>query len=705
MTWTAVLLATLVLAAGGAFTYWRSALNAGSSTDDQVFHSIEWRAKLYVRKATGGVPELTWSELWHMTRVRGGFGLGEMIKDGQGLEGSVVNPYVTDTDLAAGAVLFKSRCAGCHAEKGTGWHGPALNRPGLVHGDSDLSVYRIVRDGIPGTPMVPAPMTQLERWQVVAYVRSLQQASVERREREIRQETASQIEVDAERLRAAGTRTDEWITYSGSLDGRRYSRLAEITPRNVARMRARWVRQLNGDERVIEATPLVVDGVMFVTEPPASVIALNASTGEQVWSFTREVRRDLRLCCGRVNRGLAVFGHSVYLAALDGYLISLDANTGRMIWQTKVAESSEGYTLTGAPLVANGAVVVGVAGGEFAIRGFLAAYDPASGKQLWKFFTVPGPGDTGHETWHNDAWRTGGGPTWNTGSYDSQLDLVYWGVGNPSPVFSGDSRPGENLFTNSVIALHARSGTLAWHFQFNPHDEHDWDATQTPVLAELSIDGRQRKVICWPHRNGFYYVLDRTTGEFLVGTPFVRQDWASGLDARGQPILVAPAQVSTGGRLIHPGVAGATNWQNPAFDEQKGLVFVNAIEGGSVFTKSPVSKRGDSGALLASSGAPVAPVTSVLRALDAATGRLKWEHYAKRGEGAFPTYSGLLATRGGLVFGASAGNLYALDSETGDELWRVFLGGDTYAPPITFTVDGRQVVAICAGRAVFVFNL
>ena len=237
----------------------------------------------------------------------------------------------------------------------------------------------------------------------------------------------------------------------------------------------------------IEATPLVVNGVIFTTEPPSSVVALDAKSGNVIWRYSRNLPSDLPVCCGRVNRGLAVLGGSLFWETLDGYLFALDANTGKVMWQTQVADPSDGYTLTGAPLIANRLVVVGVAGGEFGIRGFLAAYDPETGKQVWKFMTIPGPGEPGHETWENDAWRTGGGPTWNTGSYDPSLDLLYWGVGNPAPDFSGDVRPGDNLFTNSVIALHASSGKLAWHFQFTPHDEHDWDSAQNPILADLLI--------------------------------------------------------------------------------------------------------------------------------------------------------------------------------------------------------------------------
>jgi alcohol dehydrogenase (cytochrome c) len=361
--------------------------------------------------------------------------------------------------------------------------------------------------------------------------------------------------------------------------------------------------------------------------------------------------------------------------------------------------------MTGAPLVVNDSIVVGVAGGEFAIRGFLAAYDAATGAQRWRFSTIPGPGEPGHETWENEAWRTGGGSTWITGSYDKALDLVFWGVGNPAPDFAGDVRPGDNLFTSSVIALNATTGKLAWHFQFTPHDEHDWDSTQTPILADLVVDGVMRRAICWPNRNGFYYVLDRVTGEFLVGTPFVELNWAKGLDAKGRPIPAEQGSLSSVGRLTRPGLAGGTNWQNAAFDHATTRLFVHATEGASVFTKSAHATRGPSGVYVGSAGSATEPPQPVVRALDAATGAKVWETFSPPLNEAPFSYSGLLATGGGLVFGASGGSLFALDANDGKQVWRVFLGGDTRAAPISFTLDGHQVIAVWVGRALFLLGL
>ena len=674
-----------------------------------TWKQVSWRAKLFAEKAVGHVPDLSWRELWLMTHARGGFGLEGFVNQGYSLEGSVMNPYVTDADHHSGTQIFLSaHCVACHGKDGAGGYAPALNRSAYHHGDSDLAVYKIIRDGIPGTGMPRVAMSPLERWQVVGYLRTLQSAGSKRSTEQL---SPAEIQVSSEQIRSAESRPDQWLTYSGSLDGHRHTTLSEITPENVSRLRIRWIHQFDSTESArYESTPIVADGVIFTTEPPANVIALDAATGVVRWRFSRTMPDKLPVCCSRTNRGLALLGNTLFLGSLDCYLIAINATTGSVMWQTEVCRPSEGFTMTGAPLIVNDSVIVGVAGGEYGIRGFLAAYDSKTGQQRWKFNTVPGPGEFGHDTWKNDAWRTGGGPTWITGSYDPSLDLIYWGVGNPAPGLQGDVRSGDNLFTDSMLALHASSGKLAWYFQFTPHDEHDFDATQTPILADIPIKGVLRRVLCVANRNGFYYVLDRTTGEFLVGVPFVEQNWAKGLDSKGRPIPAADAESSPSGRITRPGVGGGVNWQNTAFEPKTGLLFVPATEGASVFTKSPNPTRGDFGFYPGSSGGNyVVPEERVVRALDAATGEKKWERWERSlpngMKSLYPGYSGLLATSGGLVFGEAGGFAFAIDSATGRELWRVSLGGDTYAPPISFTVDGHQVILVSAGRALFLFGL
>ena len=699
----AAVVGVIVLGVTVGATLMLKSLTSPASSD-----SVAWRARLFARKAEGDLPDLSWRELWFMTHARGGFGLEGFVRQAFSLEGTIANPYTTSGDNQRGTQLFRERCAVCHGNNGTGGHAPTLNRSRLDHGDSDFTIYKIVRDGIPRTGMAAIAMSPLERWQIVGYLRTLRLAASRQNTEQL---APIDIRVSREQIRTAGSRPDEWLTYSGSLDGRRYTPLTEITPENVSRLQLRWIRQFDTTESRSESTPIVVGGVIFTTEPtPSNVVTLDAKSGDVRWRYQRSLPDKLPACCGRVNRGLAILGNALFLGSLEGYLVAINATNGNLIWQTEVASPSDGFTMTGAPLVVNGSVVVGVAGGEYGIRGFLAAYDAETGRQQWKFNTIPGPGEPGHETWKNDAWRTGGGPTWVTGSYDPSLDLIYWGVGNPAPGLQGDDRPGDNLFTDSMIALHASSGRLAWYFQFTPHDEYDRDATQTPILTDIPINGVLRRALCVANRNGFYYVLDRATGEFLVGVPFVEQNWAKGLDSAGRPILSSDARTLPSGRLVKPGVAGGTNWQNAAFDPNSSSIFVAATEGASVFTKSPNPRRGELGFYPGSEGGDYKePEERVVRALDVATGAKRWERWERslpNWKKSFANgYGGLLATGGGLVFGAAGGFAFAIDSATGRELWRVYLGGDTLAAPISFTVDGHQMILVSAGRALFAFGL
>ena len=659
---------------------------------------LSWRVEIYMKKARGEIPGLSWTELLKATMRQGGFSLKQAIDLGQSVDAALVNPYTSHEDREAGGHLFREHCTRCHGPDGRGALGPPLGRFGYKNGDSDLAIYRVLTDGVTGTAMEPTQLPFVERWQVVEYLRTLQlQSDVADDEKR-----PLDIQVSGEQIRRASP--GEWLSYSGSLNGWRYSSLSAVTPANVSQLRVRWVHQSNTSELKFESTPLVVGDTIFVTEPPTIVIALDAKTGKVVWRYERPIPNDLPICCGKANRGLAILGNSLFFGSLDGYLVAINANTGNVTWQTQVASPSDGFSLTGAPLVVNSSVVIGVSGGEFGIRGFLAAYDAATGQRQWKFDTIPGPGEAGHETWQSESWKSGGGATWTAGSYDPSLDLLYWGVANPAPAFVGEVRSGDNLFTNSVVALHASSGKLAWYFQFTPHDEHDWDSAQTPILADLFVKGLERKVICWPNRNGFYYVLDRVTGQFLEATPFVEINWAQGLTPQGRPILADANTLSSGGRVTKPGVLGATNWQPAAFDPTQGLIFVHATEGESVFTKSAPDRigRGENG-LFAGSGGSMLRLTTVVRALDAATGVKRWEYQRSGGNGS--DVGGMLATAGGLVFGTSGGSLFALDAATGKELWYVSLGGATYAPPISFSSEGKQVIALWAGRAMFLFGL
>ena len=701
------LIAVLLIGAiGAAFFYGRtvsdnSTENIGNASNVKSWNPVLCRAQLYLQKAKFELSEVSWSELWGLTRPGRGFDC----TDGGGLVASVrFSASASEDDRKAGARIFRERCSTCHGADGSGGpFAPSLARSQYNHGDSDLAIYQVLRDGVPGTGMQSAGLTLLERLQVISHLRALQvQQSEERKPQAAR----LAIQVSNQRLLAAGASADEWLMYSGSYNGWRHAPTAEVTPTNVAQLSMRWDKQFDIDDSNIEATPLVIDGTIFTTTDPGHVFALDAKTGATIWEYRRPIPSSLRIEF-RVNRGLAAQGGTLFFGSLDGYLVAINANDGKVVWQTLVASPSDSFSITGAPLVVNRSVVVGVAGGEFGVRGFLAAYDVSTGQQQWKFNTIPGPGEAGHETWENDAWQSGGGATWITGSYDPSTDLLYWGVGNPSPDFSGDVRPGDDLFTDSVIALHAATGKLAWYFQFTPHDEEDRDSGQTPILADLLIKGVARKTICWPNRNGFYYVLDRMTGEFLAGTPFVEVSWAKGLTSTGRPILSDVGQVSAGGRRISPGIDGGTNWQNPAFDPELETVFIPATESSSVFTKLAANRvtRAENGYLVGSGSSQTEPPTRKVVALDAATGARKWEYLAPSGAASSNAMSGLLSTDGGLVFGASGGVAFALDAGTGREVWRLPLGGNTKSAPISFKVDGRQVVLVAAGRSLFEFGL
>ena len=702
-TLTAVILIGTI---GASALYWhlgsgKSIVNLGGASSENIWNAVSCRAGLYLQRAKGEASGVSWTELWGLTLPGRGF----HCTAGSSLEASIqYSSIASEDDRKAGARIFRERCTGCHGTDGSGGpFAPSLTRSQYNHGDSDLAVYKVLRDGIPGTAMQSASLTLLERLQVTSHLKALQNQISEDRKPET---SRLAIQVTNERLLAAGTNPEEWLMYSGSYNGWRHTTLGEITPANVAQLSMRWVKQFDINDPNIEATPLVIDGTIFTVADPGHVLALNAKSGAIIWEYERPIPPSLPIEFP-VNRGLAVQGSTLLFGSLDGYLVAINANDGKVIWQTLVAKPSEGYSITGAPLVVNRSVVVGIAGGEFGVRGFLAAYDVSTGQQQWRFNTIPGPGEVGHETWENDAWQSGGGATWVTGSYDPSTDLLYWGVGNPAPAFSGDVRPGDNLFTASVIALHASTGKLAWYFQFTPHDEHDRDAAQTPVIADLLIKGVVRKAICWPNKNGFYYVLDRVTGEFLAGVQLVEVDWAKGLDPTGRPILAVDSKVSPEGRSTRPGTAGGTNWQNPAFDQNRGSIFIPATESNSVFTKLPPNRvtRVENRLFVGSGWNQVGPVTRKVLALDAATGAQKWEYHAPSSTDSSNEITGLLSTDGGLVFGASGGVFFALDADTGREVWRRSLGGNTRSAPISFTVDGRQVVIMAAGRALFEFGL
>ena len=505
-----------------------------------------------------------------------------------------------------------------------------------------------------------------------------------------------------ERLVNAATEPHNWLMYGGTFDSQRYSGLDQVHSRNVGQLELKWAHQLSAIDRA-ETTPLVVDGVMFVTEAPSNVVALDAASGRSYWRYEHELPDDLRICCGRNNRGVAILDETLYMSTLDAHLVAIDARTGNLVWNREVADHRGGYSKTAAPLVVKDQVVTGIAGGEFGIRGFLDSYQAETGDRMWRTYTIPGPDHPDNRSWSGDSWRPGGSPTWITGSYDPDLNLVYWGTGNPGPDYNGDVRLGDNLYADSALALDGDTGEMAWYFQFTPHDVHDWDAIQVPILADLDVAGERRKVMMWANRNAFYYTIDRETGEYLVGKPFARQTWAEGLDANGRPIRAPDMFPSVDGTVVSPPAAGGTNWMSPAYSPRTGLFYVMAYDGeAEFFIRDEEYVEGDR---FIGGGQtrplPVDEYTSAVRAIDPRTGDRRWEYRVQP-----QTWAGLLTTAGDLVFGGSVdGYFYALDAVSGRELWHMSVGAQVRAGPMTYAVDGEQFVTIAAGNVIYTFGL
>ena len=513
-------------------------------------------------------------------------------------------------------------------------------------------------------------------------------------------------QVTFDRLRRADAEPGSWLTYSGSYAAWRYTELDEITPANVASLRVAWVHQSRAAATpgYMETTPLVDGGVLYLSEPPNStVVAVDARTGNPLWTWRRDLPADFRaLGFPPTNRGVALLGDKVFVGTVDAWLFALDAATGAVRWSVEVADNRTGHSITAAPLALDGKVIVGISGGEAGIRGFLDAYDAETGARLWRFWTIPAPGEPGNDTWGGSSWEHGAGATWLTGSYDPDLDLLYWGIGNPGPDWNGDVRPGDNLYTCSVVALEPATGKLRWHFQFTPHDVHDWDANQIQVLFDREIGGRTRRLLATANRNAFYYLLDRETGEFVLAREYAKQTWADGIAPDGRPMVRPGTEPSEEGTLVWPSLQGATNWFSPSYSPKTGLFFVAVREMGAYYYKGEAEY--EPGAYYTGGGERALDgdqAKGFIRALDASTGETRWDFDLRT-----PPWSGVMATAGGLVFGGTQeGNVFALDAATGAPLWSFQTGGAVRTNPMAFLIDGRQHVAMAGGNALFVFAL
>src|SRR5689334_16424666 len=532
------------------------------------------------------------------------------------------------------------------------------------------------------------------------------------------------LPVTYQRLLKADQEPANWLTYSGNYRGWRFSPLDQITSQNAGNLQVKWLFQGRSQNK-FETTPLVVNGIMYLTRPENDVFALDAATGRVLWTYNHRNPERTYNCCGNVNRGLAVLDNRLFMNTLDMHVIALDAKSGRELWKTEIFDytASGGYAATGAPMAIKDKVIVGMAGGEHSISGFLDAYDAATGRHLWRFHTIPQPGEANFGTWAGDSWKMGGVATWNSGAFDPETNTVFWGTSNPWPDYNRDFREGDNLYSCSVLALDLDTGKLKWHYQFTPHDTHDWDATQIPVLLDAPYRGQPRKLMAWAARNGFFYLLDRNTGEFLLAKNFVRQTWAKGFDDKGRPeVIPGTDPTPEGNDKVFPGVDGGANWMSHSYSPLTRLLYVFARDERRMFTKTVIRHAtggegnapagtgifGAGGNLPAAMGggrsrARFAPEESwgKVAAIDPLSGDIRWEHKVIS-----PPWGGVMSTAGNLVFGGTQeGVVFALDARSGERLWH-FAGNDrVYASPISFLAGGKQYVSLAVGDVLVTFGL
>ncbi len=673
------------------------ALLAALSLSDQ----LTWRSQVLMLKARGDLDFISWSETLRWMLPSSPVYLSNLIT-GRNPHVALTNTrYVSPADIERGEALFRQSCSGCHGGGGEGVNAPALNAPARFR--SDWALYRTIQEGIPGTSMPPHDLPDPAIWQMISYLATLAPA-----EEVTAMDTGVGIApASFARIAARTEEMHNWLSYSGGYDGTRFSKLGDLTVDNVGGLGLKWAYQSDTRYNKFQANPIVVDGVMFVSEPHGQVVALDAVTGAVLWSFSKTIPDGLVLCCGVMNRGVAVLDHTVFVTTIDAHLLALDMRTGRLKWETEVADHRVGYSISAAPLAIDGRVITGVAGGETGIRGFVAAYAPATGELVWRFDTVPASGEPGSETWSNDQWQIGGAATWMTGSYDPELDLVYWGTSHTVHEIDAGVSTGDKYYGSSILALRGATGERVWHFQATPDDIHGFDAAQVPVLVEVELDGKARRLLLNANRNGYLYALDRVSGEFLFANAFARQSWSLGLDEDGRPTVNPAARPTRGGTLAWPNSVGATNWWPPSFNTTTGLLCVPVVDGPSVYYAQDARYT---------PGRPFVAVVGrqsfneaaqrFIRCLNSTDGSLVWEKpLAAASERTGLIMSGLLTTAGGLLFAGDGSDFLALDATTGDELWRLNTGGGVLAPPVTYRSGGQQYVVVASGRALLAFGL
>jgi alcohol dehydrogenase (cytochrome c) len=595
---------------------------------------------------------------------------------------------------AAGQTIFNERCANCHGATAEGRSAPDLTNPRWHAEHTDAQIEAIIRDGVPNTAM-PAFASSVDAAGRRALVQFLRDASA----KAIQPSTsgvAPVITVSPDRLLHAADNPGNWLMYAGDYGQRRFTSLSAINRSTVQNLVPVWSFQ-TGVPDGLTGMPLAIDGVIYLTTAWDHAFAIDARTGTELWHYQRTLPppNTLSFCCGPSNRGVSIWNDLVYMTTLDAHLVALEARTGRVRWDVELGRTADHLNFKQPPLVVGSRLFVGSAGGDEGARGFIDAYDAATGRQLWRFYTVPAPGEPGHETWpDDDSWRTGGGAPWMNGSYDADLNLIFWGVGQPYPVYDGDPRPGDNLYTNSVVALDPETGKLEWHFQYTPHELWDYDGVTEDIPIDIQYQGRPRRVIIHADRNGYFYALDRTDGKFLFAKPFVKTTWATGFTAEGRP-LVNPGAVPTyEGVEVCPGAAGGKQWTGMAYSPATRLAYLGAIENCAMYFNY--------GARAKAQGLPPGPsgfrympgqAYGKVIAIDPSTGEITWSVRTRS-----PMSASMLATGGGLVFtGDAEGNLIAYDDRNGRLLWSYQTGSGIRSGPIAFTLDGVEYIAVASG--------
>jgi alcohol dehydrogenase (cytochrome c) len=602
------------------------------------------------------------------------------------------------SDMGPGRKRYEAQCAGCHGADGTGGErAPSLFREGTLPSEPQLRT--VIRTGRPAAGMPAFDLPEPALSELVAYVRTLRPT---RRAPIVSERMTASKSVP---LSAINTpQPGDWPTYHGRVSGNRHSPLSQITTGNVGRLAMRWLFTIPGAQR-LELTPIVVDGIMYVSAVNAAY-ALDARNGKLLWRFQQPRTQGLvGDASSGINRGVAILGDSVFLTTDHAHLLCLNRRTGELIWDREIADYKQHYGTTGAPLVVNDLVVTGISGGDEGVRGFLAAYKASTGEEVWRFWTVPRPDEPLASTWVGKAIEHGCAATWMTGTYDPAANVLFWTTGNPCPDYNGDERKGDNLYSASVLALKPETGELQWYFQYTPHDLHDWDAQQTPMLVEAEFDGRKRPLLIQANRNGFFYVIDRSTGKMLLGKPFVKKmTWASGIGADGRPQVIPGTEPTPEGVQVCPAVEGATNWMSTAFHPDTGLYYVMSLEKCAIYMKSGAWwEPGKSFYGGGSRRVPGEVPQKILRAIDIRTGNIAWELPQ---DGPANTWGGVMSTAGGLVFfGNDDGSFSAADARTGKPLWRFDANQNWRASPMTFAVDGKQYITIAGGSNVMVFAL